>query len=255
MESGKISTVLSSLANLIEKEKQGIVCATIMKIGEARIGQVSKWKYRELSVKDESMESTLQIGDDRFLALKLKVGDQILFHVKSRGLDNEGRLTVMFQKESNAQEAAALVASLLEELNSSKLSKKNIKRGPTVWPFGSREARGLIRLVKYYLEERKPQHYHKFSLDQFVAQDLLGGGWVKRVGKGLYIPTDEALSKVRANTQFPSSRIKLISQTGVSFQDSPNATYKTIVEFLDSETDADTAKEEFKETMRAIEGA
>lgn len=241
-----------NLSDLIDKDKQGIVCVTIARIGEPRVGVVSKWKYRELSIKDGSKESVLQIGDDRFLALKLKINELVLFHVRSRGLDGEGNLTILFQREASSTEAATIVSTLLQDISSLRMAKRKIKEGPTVWPFHSREARSLLRLVKNYLKDKQPQHYHKFSVDQFVAQDLYGAGWIKRMGKGRYIPTDEVLFKIRQNETFPSGRIREIKESGVSFQDSPNATYKTIQEYLNSETDAETALEEFKETMQAI---
>ena len=138
-----LANQLLMLSSLVKRDAQGTACARVTSVGEPRTS-IGGWKYRTLSVQDESMNALLQIDENKYLNLNLKPNDYVLCKVKSRGIDNEGILTVLFQNNLSVTETSKLVSSLRSELAKIKDSQKKVKKGPTVWQFHAREARGLL---------------------------------------------------------------------------------------------------------------
>jgi hypothetical protein len=90
------TNALIQLLDLIRRDTIGAVCFSIISLREARVS-LKGWKYRTLQVRDDSVESYLQIDEKQYNELKPKAGDYFVCKVKSRGIDNEGKLTVFFK--------------------------------------------------------------------------------------------------------------------------------------------------------------
>lgn len=243
---------LIQLSDLIQRDTIGAVCFSITSLGEARVS-LKGWKYRTLQVRDDSMESYLQIDEKQYNELKPKGGEYFVCKVKSRGIDNEGKLTVFFQNILKGAELGNLVASLRKELVLEKNAKKKTRKGPSVWQFHAREARGLLKLIDLYIKEKGPVHYSKLYPNQIVAEVLFRSGYAQRIDRGKYIPTERAMSLVKSHQVFPNIRIVVMYPNGSQIEDAPGATRKTIDEYLVDEADYERAIEEYKAIMRLLD--
>jgi hypothetical protein len=253
VEEGLHHNELVNLSDLTQAGSVGIICFEITEISEVETNQ--GWKFRKLKARDSTMPCAVEIGESQFQSMKIKKNDYLTCRIKSHGVDSEANLTVLIQKELDAREISGMLATQRDKFLKSKEEKRKLKKGPTSWGFHSREARGLIKLIRFYIKEAKPQHYSKLYPNQIVAQELFSLGLAKRVGGGIYIPTEEAKRLVLSHAKFPSNRIRVFDGEGAHMIDSPKASYKTIEEYLEDEVDKEAAIEEYRETLKALEAS
>lgn len=241
-----------SLAELLEINKTGIVCVSVLSVSNL-LRSRNGWEYRRMKAEDKSMTVEILVSESKFNEWKFKTGDFLVCNVKSNGTDTNGRLTLFFNDFLGPFETAKVLYDAASELYSLKSrSGEHMKSSETVYQISAREARSLMELIKLWTQSGKPQHYTKWcQMHQIVATNLYYMGLVKRTGSmsGYYYPTEEALAFFEGKKTIPKKKIFSRDKDGKHIHISDAGESKSFSEFLEDFSDRSTALKEYADAL------
>ncbi len=239
---------------MIERNKKGGICVRIGKITDSMRSR-SGWQYRKMEVADGSMSGDILISESKYSEWNFQDGDYIACSVKSNGLDNTGRLSLYFNDFLGPFDTARLLFEASKRLYEDRLkASSRMKSSETVYQISAREARSLMELIKFWIQEGKPQHYTKWcQMHQIVATNLFYMGLVKRTASmsGFYYPTEEALEFFSGKKAFPKKKVFARGGDGQHVLVSEDGDKRTFEEYLSDYADRDSALREYKEALNA----
>jgi hypothetical protein len=244
--------MITALSELTDRSKTGSICVRVNTASDLLTSK-SGWKYRRMSVEDQSMNAELLIAETKFEEWKFRTGDHIVCRVRSDGINIRGRLVLFYDDFLGPLEAAEALFKMAQELHELTVrSSEHMKPSETVYQISAREIRSLLQLIKLWISEGKPQHYTKWcQMHQIVATNLYYMGLVKRTGSmsGYYYPTEEALQFFEGRRKLSKKKVFTRGKDGRHVPASDEGEERTFAEYLNDYSDREAALREYQEAL------